>query len=277
MNLEQTCQGLELFLSKDKNEKLRERLGRFEEDAGFLEYLEGLSKKDMHAVKIEDLLPIANVLDAVVFPNYPVDSPVYYSVFYKNAISNNKLKLFSNLLGHLTNVGNLEKGLVRDSLTLNSNFGKPLNQYHNTPDNRVYVFSNDSYLNFAANIYDNNKDDSISSAQRLFQHSENNLNSLKSLGFDLNRLNIGGYSSLFMKLYENERKENANNFHENTEKLSKLFKRFDELGFDMYNKQNISKASEWLNTEKLIQMRLLTDYMSKEALIYVSGLHIKNE
>lgn len=276
MRAEEFCTGLELFLSKDKHEKLREKIKRFEEDEFFLNYLGGdLIKKNIRDVKVEDLIPVSYILDSVVFLDYPVENPVHYSSLYKLAIFSNKLDLFKGVLEHLNKISGIEKTLVSFGIEKNSNLGARNNQ--NNTDTRQYVFSDASYLGFMHNLLEsgNNSRDGISLLATKLGKLERHVSFLKTGEIDLKKLFENNYSVLLRSVCK--KNENNDNLTEDLERVAGLFKKLDSKGFDMYNRSNILVINSWIETGKLNRIEILANYISKEALIYVSGLHLKSE
>jgi hypothetical protein len=235
MNIEEACMGLGLFLSKEKFETLREKIDRFSDDNYFIEYLGGLAKKDIHSVKIEDLLPIAGVLENIVFPNYPIDNPVKYSPLYKQGIKIDRINIFSKILEHLNIVSGIEKSIVERGISVNPHVGASI---VGGLDTRLYIFSDTSYLSFMEVILNEHDKNSFEALHKKLSNFEVHINRLKQYGFNLEKMFSNDYAVLIRNINKNNPE-----FNSIAEGLAGLFKRFDELGFDMYHKQNLAKAS----------------------------------
>lgn len=280
MQIEELRECLELFLDKKVYENLKDKLTKFEEDSWLIEHIiSKIGRKDMRNLGVDDFVSPLSVLDNVVTADYPIENPVLYSPFYRIAIENNELPRFKKILAHLNKMGQIEKSLVSLGIQKNSNFGKKLSSSTTATDSRSYIFEEASYPGFMESLLseDQNIRRNMVGLDKRLTGFESCLQDIKNGGIDLNKLFSQGYTKIIKTLDSSQNKGEVDKFQEASQKVIGLIKRLDLLGFDIYLASSINSINKWLTENKLNQVNLLADYLSKEAMMYVSSLHLKKD
>lgn len=271
---------LELFLDKKVYENLKNKLTKFEEDSWLIEYINSkIGRKDMRNLGVDDFVSPLSVLDNVVTADYPIENPVLYSPLYRIAIENNELPRFKKILAHLNKIGQIEKSLVSLGIQKNSNFGKRLSGSTTATEPRICIFEEASYLGFMESLLseDQNIRRNMVGLDKRLTGFESYLQDIKNGGIDLNKLFLQGYTKIIKTLDSSQNKGEVDKFQEASQKVIGLIKRLDSLGLDIYLASSINSINKWLTENKLNQVNLLADYLSKEAIMYVSSLHLKKD
>lgn len=276
MKIQELEEWLEILLDKGKSEKVKVKLDGFKEDTWLIENLSStLEKKELRDLKLEDILPVTSKLDSVVLAEYPIENPTQYSPLYMSAIKSDRLQRFGKILSHLNRISQIEKSIVSSGIQKNPNFS---GQEYGNADRRLYVFDDSSYLSFMSSILNESQDTmgGMLDIDERLGNFEAHIKSLKEQGINLETLFSLGYANN-MKILDYQNRKDRNKFPETAEKVTGLLKKLDSLGFDIYHKSSIAKIFAWLNENKLDQIFTLSDYLSKEALMYISALHLKKE
>jgi len=94
---------------------------------------------------------------------------------------------------------------------------------------------------------------------------------------DLGKLFEAGYGTVMETLDARYNHLEVNDFEENANQMLGLLKKLDERGFDIYHESSMKMIASWLQNKKLQSMVHMADYLSKEAFMYVTGMHLKKE
>ena len=278
MNHTQVIDTIGPFLSSEKETQVKEKIARFSEDEWLMSSIAGkLKDKEPRTVSLDDLVPAMNILKSIVFPNYPVENPVEYSDLYASAINSGSYERYVQILEHLNKISGVEKAIAQLGIQKNQNFGRQRNNMG--IDVRLNTFEDSSYLALMSQMMSEN-DDTRNKMKPLGERLtdfEDHISKLKSSGINLGMIFSVGYAQVIKNLDSRHHEKDSTLYAETSEKIIKVFSRLNELGFEVYNAQNIKKIATWVGEKKLNHNRELVDFLSKEALMYVTGLHLKKE
>lgn len=276
MNFEEVQQNLELFLDRKRAEEVKGKLERFKEDTWLTETIVSrFIGKEMRNLSADDFVQACQILENVVLIDYPVDNVVQYQPLYSVAINNNYLtRGYKPIISHLNNVSKIEKFAVSLGINKNPNFDQ---RTRDANDRRIHLFENSSYLGFMHSLLseDPHTRDSMIGLEERLKNFETHLQDLKEQEINLAMLLSFGYSDIIKNLDLTQNRKEVNKFPEAAKKITEILKQLDSLGFDLYQKLTVSKLGEWVSGNKLDVITLLTNNLSREAFMYVSGLHLK--
>jgi len=274
MNFEELNEWVGILLDKTKREEVKTKLLKFKEDEWLIKQLGSkFEGKDLKNMGVEDFVPFIDTLEKVVLQDYPIEDVVQYSALYSLAVNNIPAgNRFPRVLTHLNEVKNIEKSLVSSGINKNPNFKIGSNSYDS--DVRLYIFEELSYLQKIRAILENSSDSFVELPERL-TNFRTHLQDLKDKGIDLTRLFGCGYARVFDKIDEYNRKDKLK-FPEVSTQVIELLKKLDTEGFDIYHKSSISGIVERLGDSSQIKgLSMISGYMSREAIMYMSGFHLK--
>jgi len=280
MSLQEVKESLDLFLNAEKSEQVLSKLDAFEEDKELIENIENqFCKKDLQNYNAGDVVKLIDIVSCIILPEYPVENPVYYSSLYDAALKENHLDRFASVLKHLNEVSKIDRGFPQIGFIKNSNYGKPEDQYRNSDnkDWRPYATESGTYLYFLRNliIKDNKANEKIDIDARLLNF-ETHFRHLKDKGIDIVKLFYNGYAKVIETLDERCNAKGQDDFMRYATKISTLLENLDKSGMDIY-KGNGTADLILKNLNDLDLLVSYTEYMSKEALMYVTGIHLKKE
>ncbi|MDD5192044.1 MAG: hypothetical protein PHH54_01605 [Candidatus Nanoarchaeia archaeon] len=269
---------LQIFFDKEVFENLKPQLEKFKEDSWLIEHLYSkIGEKEMRNLGIDDFKDVVLIIDKVIMPDYPVNNVLNYYRLYARAIEENYIGRFSNILAHLNRVGEIEKNVPSMGIIENKDYGK--RDRNNNIDSRPYLFEDTSYIEFIREVL---TEDSITrqnriSLDRRLEYFESHLQNLKDEQIKVGELFSYGYSKVIKTLDSAQNNVGVDKFQETSQKVKELIKRLDSLGLDMYTKSSVDKIDEWLSRNKFGEISLESQYLSKEALMYITGLHLKKD
>jgi hypothetical protein len=102
------------------------------------------------------------------------------------------------------------------------------------------------------------------------------LKELKEKGISIPNLFESGYVNV-MKNLDSKYQKDTNKFSESAKNLTNILTNLDSNGFLIYHNSAIRRLNDWVNENNLVMINDLLGYLSKEAFMYVSRLHLKQE
>ncbi|MDD4308583.1 MAG: hypothetical protein PHU53_07235 [Thermoplasmata archaeon] len=274
MNFEELNEWIGILFEKRKKEEIRAKLPRFKQDEWLIKQLGSqFEGKELKNVTLEDFIPLVNMLEKVVLPEYPLEDAVKYAPLYFSAVSNETVrKRYPKVLTHLNEIKTVEPSLVSEGIIKNPDF-----KYYPSSsgtDPRPYVFNELSYLERVRKILEDYSNEVIEFPERLANFGAH-LRDLKEKGIDLIKLFGCGYARVLEKL-DGYNRSDQKRFPDVSTGVTELLKKLDTEGFNIYHESNISKIAERLRYDKGVkELSILSTYLSKEAIMYISGFHLK--
>jgi len=277
MEYEELKQQIELFFNQKASAEAVKGLERFKSDGNLLNILgANLQGKDMRQVQIEHFSTLVDAIEGVVNATYPVENPVQYSPLYISALKNNRVPRFKNILKHLNIVTEIDAKVTQIGISINPDRG----QRQNYPENAEYsfLFDSTSYLALMKKIQDDRDADKAPLEKRLHDF-ELHLKELAESGFKPSDLLANNYGLILDYFEVNAHGPEPNIFEERAKTIHDIIKSMDAAGFKVEDKTVITQIYNWATArgDMLGRFQKLSQYLSQEALMYMSGFHLKTK
>ena len=277
MNFEELKTNLPIYFSLELAKKVEEKIDSFKGDRYVLGILEAFVSKDLRALTFQDTYKPYSVIESIVVQNFPVDDPLKYAVFYTAGAENNRLERFEWILHHTNLIKKIDSSLPSLGLVKNNSFN--VTNQDIKIDFRPYLLEPKSYLNFLYDIMmeDANKANSLIDIGTRFNGFEKHINDLKESGLDVKRIMSLNYSNLIKTLDETENKKDTKKFEEQATRAVQILKALDQRDLIIYDTKMVNLMLEWWKNRSFTEELNLIKGLSKETLMYCTGLHAKPE
>jgi len=276
MNFEELNEWIGILFEKGKKEEIQGKLAKFKADEFLIDQLGNyLNGRELKNMSLDYLVPVVNILDTVVSPQYPVEDPTQYDSLYVPAISNHDTDWrFSAVLTHLNEIKTIEPSLVLEGITKNPSFRYTPSYAGNDP--RHYIFNQNSYLKTIEDILlsRDRRDEAFIGIKKRLGNFKAHLEDLKNRKIDIKKL-FGAEYTLILTALDAHNQKDPGDFPEKSAQVAGLLEKLDARGFDIFHQKSMKNMVEYLGSEKNRQLELLSTYLSPEAIMYTSGFHLK--
>jgi|SRR3989344_7249900 len=278
MLLQEVEELLDKFLNANKNQEVYSKLKRFEKDDFLLNFLKSkLANKDLRQYKPDEFLPVIQVLDSIVCADIPSEVVTNFQPLYRDAIRTGSFKVYQTLLGHLNSIKDIHESLLEIGVKPNPNYGN--RDQRNLVDDRFCLYDQNSYLTFIQSLLNESKevkDINMCPLDDRLTSVENHLREI-SKHFDVAQLFKAGYVSILINSDKIHNQKSENNINVTFGILIGLLKKLDSRGFDIYNDKNMGILADYTSKCKLSETCTLADYLTKEAFMYATNMHLKRD
>ena len=270
MNFEELNEWFGILFEKGKKEEIRAKLAKFKEDEWLLQKLGArFDGKDLKNMSIDDFVPTVAILETVILPEYPIEDVVKYSPLYVPTIGHeNTYQAYKHVLAHLNQIKNIEPSLVSNGIIKNPDFRISSSSSMNNP--KLYIFEESSYLSIIERLLDNHPN--AFPPERLAKFNTH-FQDLKTKGIDLTKLFDCGYAEILRRLNDGDLRREK--FPTTSLQVAGLLKKLNTDGFDIYHKSSMSKLAGRINDDGIRELSIVSEYLSKEAMMYLGEFHLK--